>query len=143
MKFGWGKGIAVVYIVFVTATLIMTYTMMTKKVDLVTDNYYEKEIKYQEQINKINNANKLSEALKLETVDGKIVVKYPRIGAVSGELDFYRPSDPAKDFKMQVQADKDNVQVIDGSKMTKGYWKVKIEWKSNGTYYYNEAQIIM
>lgn len=143
MKLGWGKGIAAAYVIFVIATLIMTYIMMTKKVDLVTDNYYEKEIKYQNQINKINNSNKLKDPLQLKCADGKVVVNFPKVGEVSGELSFYRPSDPAKDFKVQVQADKENVQVIDASNLLKGYWKVKIEWSAGGTDYYNEEQIIL
>ena len=64
MKISWGTGIAATYIIFVLATLGMTYAMMTKNVDLVSTNYYEKEIKYQEQIDKINNTSGLNDKLK-------------------------------------------------------------------------------
>ena len=143
MKSFWGKGIAAAYIIFVIVTLIMVFTMMRKDVDLVSTNYYEKEIKYQDQINKVNNTVKLAEGLKYEISDGKIVFAFPKIGTVSGEMIFYRPSDSKKDFKVQINPDKDNKQIVDASAFARGYWKVKIEWKSGGVEYYNEEQIII
>ena len=139
----WGKGIAATYIIFVIVTLSMTYAMMTKDVDLVSTNYYEKEIKYQDQINKINNTKKLAEGLKFELTPGAVVFTFPKLGDITGEYTFYRPSDSKKDFKIKIKADKDNKQAIDVSTFQKGYWKVKIEWKSGGVEYYNEEQIII
>jgi hypothetical protein len=143
MKISWGKGIAGAYILFVIITLVLVVVMMRKDVDLVTPNYYEKELKYQDQINKINNTNKLKEALRVEYTDGKITLNFPRIGNVSGEVSFYRPSDPKKDFKLEIQADKENKQIVDAAALLKGYWKMKIEWKANGVDYYNEEQLII
>ncbi len=60
----WGKGIILVFVIFILGIGIMVYKSMTKNIDLVTSNYYEKELKYQEQIDKINNSNRLEEKLK-------------------------------------------------------------------------------
>jgi hypothetical protein len=143
MKISWGKAIAATYIIFVLITLGMTYAMMTKNVDLVTPNYYEKEILYQQQINKINNTSKLKEGMKFEFTGSTVNFSFPKIGEISGEITFYRPSDSKKDFKVAIQPDKDNKQVIDASMLLKGYWKIKIEWKSGGVEYYNEETIII
>ncbi len=139
----WGKGIAATYIIFVIVTLTMTYSMMTRNVDLVAINYYDKEIKYQDQIDKINNSKRLAEVLKYELTGGAVVFAFPKIGDISGEYVFYRPSDSKQDFKIKIQPDKDNRQAIDLSSFARGYWKVKIEWKSGGTEYYDEEQIIL
>jgi hypothetical protein len=50
----WGKGIILVFVVFVLGIGVLVYRSMTKNIDLVTTNYYEKELKYQEQIDKRN-----------------------------------------------------------------------------------------
>lgn len=143
MKISWGTGIAATYTIFVLITLGLTYTMMTKNVDLVAANYYEKEIIYQQQINKINNTSKLREGMKFEFNGSTVNFCFPKIGDISGEITFYRPSDSKKDFKMPIRPDKDNKQIVDATKLIKGYWKIKIEWKANGIDYYNEEQVIL
>lgn len=143
MKISWGTGIAATYIIFVIATIGMTYAMMTKNVDLVAPNYYEKEIKYQEQINKINNTSGLNDKLKFEYAAGKIILTFPKIGSISGEISFYRPSDPKKDFNFHITTDENNMVSIDCSVLLKGYWKIKIEWKAGGVEYYNEETVII
>lgn len=143
MKISWGTGIAATYIIFVVFTLGMTYAMMTKNVDLVATNYYEKEIKYQQQIDKINNTNGLKDKLKFEYSEGKIVLTFPKIGAIAGEINFYRPSDPKKDFNFKIKTDENYMVTIDCSVLLKGLWKIKIEWNAAGVDYYNEETIII
>ena len=51
----WGWKIALVYTLFALMTLGFVVLGSMKKVNLVEKDYYEKEIKYQEQIDKIRN----------------------------------------------------------------------------------------
>jgi hypothetical protein len=90
----WGKGIILVFAVFMIGIGVMVYKSMTKNIDLVTKDYYETELKYQEQINKINNTNSLKEGLKLEYNGKSIIINYPADKSkISGEISFYKPSD--------------------------------------------------
>lgn len=140
----WGKGIIAVCALFITGIGVMVYTSMTKNIDLVTKNYYEEEIKYQQQIDKINNSSRLKEKVMVETVDNAITVTFPKQnGSVNGEISVYRPSDAKKDFKVPIQLNSDSKQVIPTDKMQKGLWKVQITWNMNGTDYYNEEKIII
>lgn len=41
----WGKGIVIVFILFVGGIGVMVYKSMSKNVDLVATNYYENELK--------------------------------------------------------------------------------------------------
>jgi len=75
----WGKGIILVFVVFVLGIGILVYRSMTKNIDLVTTNYYEKELKYQEQIDKINNTNSLKEKIKIEYNGSVILITYPQV----------------------------------------------------------------
>jgi len=145
MKFNWGKGIILACAVFVAGILAMVAITMTKNVDLVTPNYYEKEIKYQDEINRLNNANNLKDSVKFFVSESAIVINFPAINEnskIAGEIFFYRPSDSKKDFKVQVSTGKDFQQSIDIGMIDKGLWKVKVSWNRNGVDYLNNTTFI-
>ncbi len=144
MNINWGKGLIGVFVVFFLGMGFMVYKSVTKNVDLVTPNYYEKEIKYQEQINKINNTNSLATNLKIEAVDDAIILTYPsEYGKISGEISFYRPSDAKSDFKVIVEPGTDARQVISTVNLTKGLWKVQVNWKIVDKDYFSEEKIMV
>jgi hypothetical protein len=135
MKFNWGKGIIIACAVFIAGILAMVAISMTKNIDLVTPNYYEKEIKYQEEISKINNTNNLKDSVKIDIGESLMLVRFPAVSEksiIKGEIIFYRPSDSKKDFKVPIEADKNFETAIDISSIEKGLWKVKMNWNMDG-----------
>jgi hypothetical protein len=144
MKFHWGHGIAIFFILFIGFILTMIFLSTRKDVDLVTDNYYEKELVYQEQIDKMQNAASLSEPMKVALNWPDLTIQYPAeqlaLG-VSGTVLFFRPSDPKLDKTYEVNPDEAGTQQIDMAKMAKGLYKVKIEWQAGGVAFYNEETI--
>jgi hypothetical protein len=144
MKLNWGKGIFLSFIVF---ALIMAYIVIfpfNQKVELVTDNYYEKEIKYQEQIDKQERTALLSESLSVTNDLKELKITFPpSYQNVTGEILFYRPADAKKDFSLPISADSSGSQLIDISPLIPGYWKIKILWSMNGTHYYYEKNIMI
>lgn len=145
MKFSWGKGLLVSYIVFIIIVLTMVGITITKDVDLVTPNYYEKEIKYQEEINKINNTNRLKDTVKFEISETALLIRFPVISessVIKGEVIFYRPSDSKKDFKVNVEPDKEHIQIFDITNIEKGLWKVKVNWSMDGTDYLSNSMFV-
>jgi len=145
LKFSWGKGLVVSYIIFMVIVLTMVGITITKDIDLVSPNYYEKEIKYQEEINKINNTTMLKDTIKFELTETSILVRFPAIlenSVIKGEVNFYRPSDSKKDFKVQIAADNEFKQVFDISKIDKGLWKVKVNWNMDGIDYLNNTVFV-
>ena len=56
----WGYKILLVYAVFIAGILFLVYKASSQKMDLVTPDYYEQELKYQSQINATERANALS-----------------------------------------------------------------------------------
>lgn len=140
----WGKGIIAVFVVFVIGIGILVYKSMTKNIDLVTSNYYEKELKYQEQIDKINNTNSLAEKVKFEYNGTVLVITYPQTkDKLTGEISFYKPSDAKEDFKLNVEPAADNKQVLSTEKLPKGLWKVQVNWAMSGKDYFSEEKIMI
>ncbi len=54
---GWSKKITFAYVGFVALIVTMVVVSMRQKVDLVSKDYYAKELNYQSDINKMSNAN--------------------------------------------------------------------------------------
>lgn len=141
----WGKSIILVFIIFFLGVGFMVYKSVTKKIDLVTPDYYEKELVYQQEIDKINNANKLNQTVMINLSNNKLIISYPKpeSGIITGKIVFYKPSDASKDFSMDINTDSDYKQIIETNRLDGGYWKVKINWNMNGKDYYFEDKIIL
>lgn len=137
----WGKGIILVFVAF-AAIMISMVTICMKKDDLhlVTQNYYEEEIKYQDHIDKVNNANELSyEALEFDNLQKSVTISLP-VGA-KAELHLFRPSDARLDQKLVVDVVDDETKVVDLAMLKTGYWLMKLTWSAEGKSYYQEKKI--
>lgn len=146
MKFNWGTGIFIVLTVFFLG--IITFFIFIKNLDinLVEDNYYDKELAYQEKIDRMSNTAALPEKIKLIKSDKMLVIKFPENGTelpVTGNIHFYRPSNPDKDFKVDLSLTKTFHQAINVGDLDPGRWIIKIDWEMEGKgYYFEEALFI-
>ncbi|MFO7447866.1 MAG: FixH family protein [Ignavibacteriaceae bacterium] len=146
IKFSWGIGIIIACIVFMSFTIIIGITLMNQKVDLVTDNYYEKELKYQDQIDKLNRTELVKDGFDIIFTNSTVMINYKdtsRVNTIKGDIFFYRPSDSAKDFKLPISLDKEGRQSINTDKMEKGFWKVQLSWAINTQEYYFEKPLLI
>lgn len=143
MKMNWGTGIILSFVIFVGAIALIIIFPFNQKVDLVTNDYYERELRYQEQIDKTSRTAMLEEEIKINRNKNTVEIIYPgSYGKISGEIIFYRPSDSSKDIEFNIAADSAGKQVIDIGSLVPGLWKLKISWNMNGQGYYIE-KIIM
>ncbi|MFA5833358.1 MAG: FixH family protein [Bacteroidota bacterium] len=146
IKFNWGFWIVVSFIVFAVGTFTMVYISMSTSVDLVTDDYYEKELKYQNHIELVKSTNALEQKVTMEFSEGSLVIKYPKIGkhdAYSGTIYFFRPSDKQGDFQKEISMDTSYTQSFLTDQFTKGLWRAKIFWNVSGQEYYSELPMII
>lgn len=146
MKISWGIKIAATYIIFVIGVIIMVLIFMNQDVHLVTDNYYAKELEYQEQIDKVDRTSRLKEQLQIVNLQSDIKFIFPAefsSSVISGRIDFYRPSDQSQDFTVEIRTDSLLTQMISTAKLMKGVWKVKVDWSANEDTYYNEKILMV
>ncbi|MFN8286201.1 MAG: FixH family protein [Chitinophagales bacterium] len=143
-KFNWGWGIALVYTVFVGFMLFMVMLTNKQTVDLVTPDYYAKELKYQDQLNKMNNANALGEPLTCTVDARKVNVQFPQKmngKKIKADILFYRPSNSSADFTVSCTPDASGNCLIQSDKFETGLYKMQVEWSADGVAYYNEKEI--
>jgi len=146
MKFNWGTGILIVIITFLLIVIAFFIFINNLDINLVEDNYYEKELVYQERIDKINNTSALPGDIKITHQPGTILIQFPDTDATLkpvGSIWFYRPSDPKKDFTVPLQLNDSLRQVLDVTSIDKGKWIIKMDWDTGGKEYYFEEVIII
>lgn len=145
MKINWGTGITITIVVFMLISFGLIYFSFNQEVNLVRDDYYEAEVKHDEQTETINRTNNLTNPLKISVDASSVLIKFPDDAEdtkISGEIMFYRPSDRNLDFTVKIDPDTSNQQIVKTEKLLKGMWKVNVYWNIDSVKYYNE-QIIM
>lgn len=143
MKINWGFKIAFFYSAFVVFIIGMIFLAFGENFDLVTEDYYQKELEFQDKIDKSSNAKLLETKLQVSIVGKAVQLTFPRNARpVEGEIMFFRPDNEKDDFIIQLKKDS-NIQQVDLERFRKGKYLVKIDWKSNDKSYYQENTIII
>ncbi len=146
MKISWGIIVMLGFSLFAAGIIAMVSVSMTKNIDLVSDNYYEKGIKYQDQIDMNKNSAEFSDKIKTEIKDSGLLIEYSEDllkGNFSGEIKFYRSSDAKKDFKVNIETDEKGIQLIPVMNLDKGLWKVQFSFKKDNKNYFLEKSIFI
>lgn len=140
----WGVGIAVVYGAFMLVMIGIVVASRFQPVDLVSRDYYDKEIAYQKQIDRMQRSQNDGMILGIERSadDGTLTVTFPESIAtklVTGHLKLFRPSSAALDRNFEIAAVAS--QQFDAGKLARGLWKIKIDWQVDSLQYYHEQEL--
>ncbi len=144
IKFNWGTGIVIAIVLMVSGIMTLVFIATKQDYYLVEDDYYQKAINYQEQIDRIDNANHLPEKPTL-TMNGKTLsLQLPSVfkgKAVSGQVHIYSPVSNNRDTSVSLQPDTALAQLISLEKLPEGRYTVKLDWTADSTDYYLEQNI--
>ncbi|MGB3467559.1 MAG: FixH family protein [Cyclobacteriaceae bacterium] len=140
MKWNWGKGIALSFTVFCGLMIFMVIRSFQTDFHLVSDHYYQEELKYQDRIDEISRAK--TDGSSVETAyDGKnVTFVLTTATPVKGEIHFYRPDNATFDYK--VSFDQPKVEVSE-TKLVKGRYIVKVSWYESDRKYYQERELFI
>lgn len=142
----WGTKIAIFYSFFVVVLVSLVVSSIGTGDHLVTKNYYEKELAYEDHIEAVRNTDALADPLLItyERSTSSILLEYPQgIGSISGQVLLYRPSDAGLDQELAIQIDPAHRQVIDAADLLPGFWRVQVNWNTGGKEYYTEAKVFV
>lgn len=147
MKWNWGTGIVVGMIAFISFILFFVITMSTDKKyshDLVTEEYYAKEIVYQKEIDAETNTQNLSEKLISKKVDNGWQITFPEqfeVSKIKGTVFLYRPSNQQLDFDLPIAISSSNLLIPD-KQLLDGRWNITIVWMYDETPYMYKEEIV-
>ncbi|TCZ74858.1 FixH family protein [Flaviaesturariibacter aridisoli] len=143
MRISWGHKIAAVYITFISGITFLVFKANAQHFDLVTENYYEQELKYQDVIDQQKNVSGLSAAPRYGTTAGTVQVALPAEfegRQWKGHLYLYRPSSAALDLHKDVPGNgRAFVWVL--PKQLEGSYRLKFSWELDGKKFYDESVV--
>ena len=147
MKINWGTGIILAFIGFISFIMYFVIKMNTNdkyQHDLVTEEYYKDELKYQNDIDKLNNAKTLDTDITYSRSNEGLVIQFPKnldIEKIKGKMFLYRPSNKQLDFETPISLSKTYLLIPD-KRLVDGLWNIKIDWQYNGKSYLFKANIV-
>lgn len=138
----WGKGIFIFYSLFVIAILSVVYFAFTQEVNLVSEDYYQQEIAYESQIERIKNTESLKNKPTIVLKKSFVELAFPMELKPKGVIHFFRPSDGSQDRRIAIALGANGTQQVDFSTQEAGKWIVKLTWAQDGKEYYQEVIIV-
>ena len=145
MKFNWGYKIVLVYCVFVAGILYLVVQSSRQQMDLVTDDYYAQEIKYQEKIDQSKRASALSEPIRYQLTETGMDVNFPKEfdgKKIIGNALLYYPANEKKDVSASINTTQGQMQITIPDKRS-GMHILKINWEVEGVSYYFEETVFL
>lgn len=144
----WPLGIVLAFGVFLTGTAALITFACTQKVDLVTPDYYEQEIKFQRQLDRLQRTAHLSDQARV-TYDGdtrRLLITLPAGhagAATTGRVQGYRPSAMELDRQWKLELDAHGAQSVDAATWPPGLWKIRIQWTVQNQEYFTDQSVVV
>lgn len=146
MKINWGTGIVLAMIGFIAFIMYFVISMNVNDKynhDLVTEDYYQQELKVQGNIEKERNGNKLSQNIRYKQTNEGIVIQFPDsldLKKITGKVFLYRPSNKQFDFETPISLSNQNLLIPD-KRLLGGRWNLTVDWQYNGSSYRYKKEI--
>jgi hypothetical protein len=146
-RFNWGHGLFVFISLFMASMLYLVSLCFKQNFDLVSKDYFEKEIAYQEQIDKNRNTANLQTTTVVEynksasTIDITLPVEFDR-KEVNLDVYLYKPDDASLDRKIK-SVSSNGVAHIDAKTLKSGLWHVQLSWSDTSGDYYNKTSVFI
>ena len=147
MRINWGTGIVIAFVLFIGFIMYFIITMSVDDSydhDLVTEDYYKEELKYQETIDKEANAKKLIKNVNWEKTEEGIRINFPEnleLKEITGKVFLYRPSDKQLDMEVPISLSKHYLLIPD-DRLLDGRWNIHVDWKYKDIPYLFKEEII-
>lgn len=142
----WGYRVTFITVGFVCFMLFLVFSAFQQTFDLVTEDYYGKELKFQNQIEKQTNQLAMKEQISCTVLDNNLRITFPKIvtdNTITGEVLFFRPSDSKKDVLQPIRCSADGIQDFPIALFSKGRYQVQIDYAAGGKSYYCQQDIMI
>ncbi|WP_341659268.1 FixH family protein [Blattabacterium cuenoti] len=141
IKFNWDTGIVLSLVFFIIFITYIAFFFPHVGSQLVSDRYYEEEMKYQEIINEKKNVSKLPIKIKVFILNSGIKIIFPPINNdIHGFFTLFRSSSKDLDFTKSFNLLKDSKKILLIPKkfLKKGYYKLIIRWKTDKKFFFEK-----
>jgi len=138
----WGKSIVLAFVLFAIFIGVLVAVCVREDVSLVSTDYYNEELDYQMQIERVRNADQLTKKPEINLLDRQsLKVEFDFHQFDGGKLVLYSPADISEDKTFNLEATSSPFQTFSLGTLKKGNYKVKMTWSANGKEFYFEKSI--
>ena len=140
LKFNWGTYIVMAFALFITFILYFVVKVQSDSKydnDLVVEEYYKHDIHYQEEMQRVQNAQDLATKPKVTQLDQEVTITFPANfdpKKIKGTVSLYRPSNKKLDFQVKLDLTESTVH-IPKTNLVGGSWDINMEWQYEGKSY--------
>jgi hypothetical protein len=141
----WGYKIMIFYLIFVAGIILLVYKSSTQNQDLVTPDYYKKELAFQQTIDSKERVNMLSSTPQISLDNKTISIKLPKEMSgvmVEAVVSLYCPSNKDNDFQTIVNTSKGLLEVPIANNC-KGNFDLHLQWTAANKEYYYENKLFI
>jgi hypothetical protein len=141
----FGKWIVVAFVLFTLFIATLVTVCVRQDIPLVTKNYYEEELEFQDQITRLQNTEALIDQPDIRITDNNVVVvTYSRLPEVEhGKLKLFRPSDAGLDQTFVIDATSSTSTRFTIDHPVRGLYKAQFAWKQSGKEYFIEKVVVL
>lgn len=144
----WPIGIATFFAILIFALATWAVVAHRNREELVSTDYYEQEMAYQQQINRLRRSADSGVSIGYAPVGqgGVIRIAWPlasRPADAQGRVRLYRPSEAALDREVPLLVGADGIQNINAGTLKPGLWKVRVHWGPEVSGYYAEGSVVV
>lgn len=146
MKLNWGTGLALVYGTFAISMVAVVFASRQYDPGLVSKDYYNLDLHYQEHMEKKQNTANLS-TMPLAHYDLEkrvVVVDFPAGMSVSGgTIKLFRAAYVGDDFSVQLPANVPGALEIPADRLQAGRWHLELDWEAEGKKYFYATTVVI
>jgi hypothetical protein len=144
----WPYGIVAAFVVFIGATASLIVFTSFHGQELVTQDYYEQELRYQERLDSRERTGALRSdaSVRYDAAADSIQLVLPLQHASpspAGTIQLYRPAASGEDRNLPLTVDLAGHQRLDARELSAGLWRVRVAWKHDGQDYSLEEKLVV
>jgi hypothetical protein len=138
----FGNWIVVSFVLFAAFIGTLVVVCLREDISLVSKDYYQEELVYEDQIQRLNNVAGLKEKPVIRVVDHMVQVEFSQFNTIEhAELEIFCPSNASMDRKFLVKSSDQPVQFFPLDPHQKGMHRAKLQWEMDGKEFYLEEVI--
>ncbi|SDJ73076.1 FixH family protein [Chryseobacterium jejuense] len=146
-NFSWGHGVVIALAAFIIFILSMMFLFPNgqKNSEMVTDNYYEEELQYQDVIDSKKRADELQEKPVFSQDTNGIKITFPKDNTHSNttvKFVLNRTDDQNLDIKKSVDLDANHTFIIPAQVLKMGNYTLRLSWTKDKTDYRMDYDVI-
>ena len=144
----WGYRVIFLYVGFIALIGTLVYYANRENIDLVSPDYYEQELKYQDRLEAAKNAALMDSSIQWTQYHDDLLLTYPvemldsSVGVI-GKVKLFRPSDANLDVEVPLKLNTNHQQTLHVPKFKRGEYQLQINWTRAGKPFYYEKKVFL